>query len=250
MTKIALPDVPPPGAGLTTVTATVPAFATSLAEMDAVNCVLLTNLVVRVEPFHCTAETETKFEPFTVKVKAAPPAVALDGDIELIEGTGLFELPPDVMVNVSALEVTPDGLCTWIVNDPGLATALAESNTVIWVLLMYVMGQGPEKQKVLETIFPETSTLVPETRFVPFSVMVTAAPAGTVEGESELSVGTELCASACVLASDARMAAWINGSRIARIPIKRITEKSRSPLSNEMPVNTKNSLVGSLTGLV
>jgi len=124
-TKIALPDVPPPGAGLTAVTATVRASAMSLAEIDAVNCVPLTNLAVRAEPFHCTAEAGTKFEPFTVKVKAAPPAAALDGDSELIEGTGLFELPPGVMVNVSPLEVAPGGLCTWIVNDPGLATALA-----------------------------------------------------------------------------------------------------------------------------
>ena len=126
--KEALPDVPPPGAGLIVVTPTVPAFAISLAEMEAVNWVLLMNLVVRLEPFHCTAET--KLDPFTVRVNAAPPAVALEGDIELIEGSALFEVPPAVIVNVNALEVAPEGLSTWIVNDPGLATALAETTTV------------------------------------------------------------------------------------------------------------------------
>jgi hypothetical protein len=113
------------------VTPTVPALAISLVEMDAVNWVPLTNLVVRLEPFHCTAEPETKLEPFTVRVNAAPPAVALEGDIELMDGTRLFEAPPAAIVKVSVLEAAPDGLYTWIVNGPGLATALAESTTVI-----------------------------------------------------------------------------------------------------------------------
>jgi hypothetical protein len=38
---------------------------------------LLENVVVRADPFQSTTEPETKFEPFTVSVKAGPPAVAL-----------------------------------------------------------------------------------------------------------------------------------------------------------------------------
>jgi hypothetical protein len=45
-------DVPPPGVGLTTVTLAVPAEAMSAAVVAAVNCVLLTNVVVRLDPFH------------------------------------------------------------------------------------------------------------------------------------------------------------------------------------------------------
>ena len=47
-----------------------------------------------------TVEPEMKFDPFTVKVKAAPPAVALVGEIEVMLGTGFCvgggagELPP------------------------------------------------------------------------------------------------------------------------------------------------------------
>src|SRR5262245_18517096 len=56
MLKEALPEVPPPGEGFITVTLTVPTPATSAAEMDACNCVLLTNVVKRLEPFQRTIE--------------------------------------------------------------------------------------------------------------------------------------------------------------------------------------------------
>src|ERR1700680_1652400 len=94
---------------------------------------------------------------------------------------------------------------------------------------MYVMGQGPEKQKALEMIFPDASTLVPEPRFVPLSVMAIAAPAGTVVGERLLSVGAELCATATV-PTTRRTAAWISGSRIARIVCMGVYQKSHSPI--------------------
>src|SRR6266567_3763998 len=42
------------------------------------------------EPTHCTKDPDTKFVPFTVRVKLAPPAVALVGEIELT--VGLVEL--------------------------------------------------------------------------------------------------------------------------------------------------------------
>lgn len=48
------PEVPPPGAGFTTVTLTAPAAARSPAEMAAVSCVALTKVVVRLDPPHCT----------------------------------------------------------------------------------------------------------------------------------------------------------------------------------------------------
>ena len=69
----------PPGAGFTTVTDTVPAWAMSAAVMAAVSWVSLTTVVVRLAPFHCTAELGTKFAPVTSRAKAGPPAVVLAG---------------------------------------------------------------------------------------------------------------------------------------------------------------------------
>jgi hypothetical protein len=85
-----LPDVPPPGAGLVTVTFAVPAVAISAAVMAAVNCVALTNVVVLATPLNFTTDVETNPVPFTVRVKAAPPAVALVGEIEVSVGAGLL----------------------------------------------------------------------------------------------------------------------------------------------------------------
>ncbi len=103
MVKGSALEVPPPGAGLKTVTCAVPAAAISLAGIAAVNWLLLTNVVLRSEPFQRTTEPEVKLLPLTVRVKPAPPAVALEGESELSAGAGLL------MVNVSALEVPPPG---------------------------------------------------------------------------------------------------------------------------------------------
>ena len=64
-------DLPPPGAGFTTVTEAVPAVATSVDWIDAVNCVLLTKVVARGDPFHWTLKPFTKLLPLTVSVNPA-----------------------------------------------------------------------------------------------------------------------------------------------------------------------------------
>ena len=56
-------EVPPPGAGLRTVTLAVPVVTISVAGIKAVSCVPLTNVVVRLEPFHRTIEPFTKSVP-------------------------------------------------------------------------------------------------------------------------------------------------------------------------------------------
>jgi len=83
-------DVPPPGAGLLTVTLAVPAVAMSLAGMDAVKLVALFRLVVRFDPFHRTVEPETKFEPLTVRANSGLPAMAEFGLIPVMAGTGFW----------------------------------------------------------------------------------------------------------------------------------------------------------------
>ena len=72
--RVAAAEVPPPGVGVKTVIDNCAPVARSEAGMAAVNCVLLTNVVVRLEPFTRTMEPLTKLLPFTVSVIAALPA--------------------------------------------------------------------------------------------------------------------------------------------------------------------------------
>src|SRR3989454_12577088 len=88
MVKVRARDVPPPGDGLNTVIWVVPAVVMSLEEMAARNSVLLTNVVVRSEPFQRTTDGATKLAPLTVSVNPAPPAVALLGESEPAPGAG------------------------------------------------------------------------------------------------------------------------------------------------------------------
>jgi hypothetical protein len=85
-------EVPPPGAGLTTVIVAVPAVATRLADTVAVSRILLLYAVVNpvVAPFQFTREPLTNPVPFTVKVKLESPATAPAGDSVVTVGTALF----------------------------------------------------------------------------------------------------------------------------------------------------------------
>jgi hypothetical protein len=65
--------------------------------MAAVNCVELTKVVATADPPKLTIDAATKFVPVIVSVKAAPPAVALFGEIMLIVGltdAGWLPEPP------------------------------------------------------------------------------------------------------------------------------------------------------------
>ena len=119
--KVKALDVPPPGAGLKTVTAAVPAVARSAAVMALCKLVLETNVVVRALPFHWMEDEEMKFVPVTVSVNAAPPAKAALGlrDAEL--GIGLL------IVNKVEPEVPPPGaaLTTVTVAVPAVAMSAA-----------------------------------------------------------------------------------------------------------------------------
>ena len=99
-------EVPPPGAGFTTVTCALPWVPMSLPEIAAVTCPALTNVVVRAAPFQRTWEVPTKLLPFTVSVNAAPPAGVLVGASEVSVGTGFVGA---LMVNDKLFEVPPPG---------------------------------------------------------------------------------------------------------------------------------------------
>ena len=85
-----LPDVPPPGAGFVTLTVAVPAVVISAAVIAAVNCVALTKVVALAAPLNFTTDVDTNPVPLTLRVKAAPPAIALVGEREVAVGAGLL----------------------------------------------------------------------------------------------------------------------------------------------------------------
>ena len=83
--------MPPPGTLLNTVTPAVPAVAMSAALMLAVNWVIDTYVVTRSDPFQRRVDApSTKPVPFTVRVKADPPAVADAGLKLVMVGTWLL----------------------------------------------------------------------------------------------------------------------------------------------------------------
>jgi len=91
--KVTVFEVPPPDAGLKTATWAGPPVPMSLAGIEALSCMLLTNVVARLLPFHCNTELEMNPEPFTVSVNAAPPAAALLGESDVMEGCGGADPP-------------------------------------------------------------------------------------------------------------------------------------------------------------
>jgi hypothetical protein len=119
MVKLTGFEAPPLGAGLVTVTAAILAVVMAAAGIAAVNCEGLTNVVARATPAKFTTEPVKKFEPFTVRVKAAPPVSARFGEIVVIVGP--------VMVNVKELEAPPPGagLKTVMAAVPATAMSLA-----------------------------------------------------------------------------------------------------------------------------
>ena len=158
-------EVPPPGTGLKTVTLAVPAVAMSAARIEAVTCVALTYVVVRPVPFQRTTELEMKLVPFTVRVKAAPPAVAELGLRPVVVGTGLSGT---LIVNVWAFEVPPPGagLKTVTLAVPATAMSAALIDAVSCVALTYVV--------VRFVAFHLTTEL--EMKLVPLTVKVKADP--------------------------------------------------------------------------
>jgi len=129
--------------------------------MLAVNWVLDTNVVGRVVPYQNTVDAPTKPVPFTVRVKAGPPAVADAGLKLVMVGTGLL------IVNGLEFEMTepPDwNTSTFFV--PAVAMSVALMLAVNWVLDTYAVGRfDPCQRTVASAIKP-----------VPFTVRVKAGP--------------------------------------------------------------------------
>jgi hypothetical protein len=102
MVNVAAAEVPPPGAGLTTVTLAMPSAAMSVAGIVAVSCVGETNVVARAAPFQFTVEVLTKLVPLTVSVAAGLPAAAADGLMPPRTGRRLFTVVLAVELSLPA----------------------------------------------------------------------------------------------------------------------------------------------------
>lgn len=101
-------DAPPPGEGLTTPTLAVPVPKMSVAGISAVNCVVLTKVVGRSKPFHCTRELPLKLPPVRLSVKPAALAVTVFGATPVSVGTGLDTTPGCVTVkDLPAMATVP-----------------------------------------------------------------------------------------------------------------------------------------------
>jgi hypothetical protein len=172
-------EEPPPGAGLATVMLNVPAVVRSLAGIAAVTLMLLAKVVVRGEPAKLTTEVDTKFVPFTVRVKAPLPRVALAGEMLVVVGPLLFT------VRVCALDVPPPGagFVTVMLNVPPVVRSLAGIAAVNCVAL----------PKVVVRAEPLKFTTDVETKLVPFTVSVNAAsPTFLLAGATLVVVGSKL----------------------------------------------------------
>ena len=134
-------------------------------------------------PFQRMTEVIAKLFVFevAVSVNAAPPAVALVGEIELSVGAGFVA----VMLNVFAVDVPPPGVGVKTVTEalPVAAMSLARTCAVSLVLLT----------NVVDRLLPFQRTTDEATKFDPVAVNVNAPlPTAAVLGMIELRVGTGL----------------------------------------------------------
>jgi hypothetical protein len=111
--KGAVPRVVPPA---TTLTIAVPALAIRPAGTVAVSSVALTTVVFNAVPFHCTTAPATNPVPFTVRGNPAPPALAVDGLSDVMDG------PDGGITEGVRLKVKVQ--CTTIVDPSGMESKL------------------------------------------------------------------------------------------------------------------------------
>jgi hypothetical protein len=138
MVNVTAFDVPPPGAGFTTVTEAVPGDATSAAVTVAVSCVEETKAVVSAVPFQRTVEPETKLVPFTVRVSPPQPAGYEPGFSDVMVGTGLL------IVNTTVFDTGPLLFLTVTFAVPATATLTAGTIAVSCVAeTKVVVSAGP-----------------------------------------------------------------------------------------------------------
>jgi hypothetical protein len=148
-------DVPPPGDGFTTVTASVPPAARSAEVSVADICVVLWKVVARPPPFTCTVVAGTKLAPVKVKVADPAPAKTLEGVTCASVGLRLLTTTS----TAGPVEAT-DPLVATMDRVVPLASWLAGTTAVTSVLLMNVVASAvPPTWMTVEVVNPVPDTV-------------------------------------------------------------------------------------------
>lgn len=117
-------------------------------------------MVVSDTPLNFTTAPDAKLVPVTIKVLAALPVIAIEGDMLVIVGLAVLV----ETVNVDEPETCPLGFVTVTKKLP-LFEKLEEGSDAVNCV---------EDTNVVETDEPLNLTVAPETKFVPFTVSVIA----------------------------------------------------------------------------
>jgi len=160
--KLTVFDVTPPPE---MVTAAVPCEAIRFAPTVAVICVGLTNVVGKAEPFQSTMAPKKSPVPFTVSVKAFPPAAAVEGLRVATAGTGWL------IGKLTTFDGPAPGLTAVTFALPAVVILPAGTEAMSCVALT----------TVVERAEPFNCTTAPERKPVPFTVNVKVAPPAVAE---------------------------------------------------------------------
>jgi hypothetical protein len=171
-------ELPPPGPGFTTVTGAVPAFTNSVAGTVATIEIVVCDVTVRAVPAKVTEDDERKLLPVIASERSGDPALALDGDSDVIAGTGFTGGggASEETVNGNAFDVAPPGFVTVTGNVPAVTKV---NEAAIWVLF------ATDASTVLEP----NVTLAPGRKLLPVSVTPIVDPVVPDAGEILLNVG-------------------------------------------------------------
>ncbi len=130
--------------------------------------------MVSAVPFHCTTAPVRKLVPFTVKVNAAPPAVAEVGLRLVMLGVGAL------IGNAAGADGLPTELAAVMLALPALAIKLAGTAAVSCVALTNVVVRP----------VPFHCTVAVERKPVPLTVNVNAAPPAVADVGLRLVIAT------------------------------------------------------------
>jgi hypothetical protein len=183
-------EMPPPGAGLTAVMPSEPALTRSADVSATVTAVALITVVGRDAPFTSTPVPATKPVPAIVTVVAIDPAFNALGEREAIVGAGF------ATTRAMVPEAPPPGCGFTALSSRGaaLTKSSAVRLAVSCVSLTYVVVRR----------LPLTASVIPETKFVPVTVIVPAVePTRTLAGARVETVGTGLLTCTLLLVSAA-----------------------------------------------
>lgn len=141
-----------------------------------------TKAVVRALPFHCTTEHGNKLLPFTVRTKAPPPAAALEGASETIDGAG--NDVGAVMVKGRELELAEE-LDTKTVAVPRAAVSAYVMAALSCVPLTNVVGRGEPFQFTTESLVKIVPVAAVTVRVKPVVLQYGVEGSCVVDAESD-----------------------------------------------------------------